>query len=181
MSIIRLDTDIVTDLITRPSNTTQYADGDAISEVTTNDHFTFDRAGKAGGRMSGSIDSATIVSSNPAATAPTLDLMLFAAQPDEVADNSAFDPTDAEMQGYATVGDNIANLIGVITFQQADFKKLTNNMYCHYRNLGLTYKVFDTTNISANWMPIYGQLVARSAYTPASAETFQVNLHITRD
>ena len=43
-AIISFQTKFVSDLITRPANTTTYGVGDAVSEVTTNDFFTFGQA-----------------------------------------------------------------------------------------------------------------------------------------
>ena len=69
--------------------------------------------------------------------------------------------------------------IGVIDFDQADWKignagaGATGNAGCEVHNLGIVFVAADTT--------IYGQLVARNAYTPVSGEIFTVDLLITQD
>ena len=166
---VTLDTDLVSDTITRPSNTTAYAAGDVISEVTTNDYFTFSDMVKKG-RGTGSIDTARIISSaNAPSTPPDLELWLFSADISEVADNSAFNPSNAEL----------LTLVGVIDFPTGDFKSAGSNTVCEKHNVGLVYRASNDPN--GLDQSLIGQLVVRNAYTPESAETFTVQLGITRD
>ena len=177
-SIIQFRTKRFTDAITRPANAAAYAAGDVISEVTTNDHLTFgtatavDGSGNpvgAPGKLSGSIDVARCFSSANQSTLPDLELWLFHTDIAEVADNSAFAPTDAEM----------LTLIGIIDFPVADWKVGTatagagGNAVCEARQIGLPFRL--ATQV------LYGQLVVRNAYTPVTSETFTVELVVTQD
>lgn len=156
----------VSDTITRPSNTTAYAAGDAISEVTTNDGFTFSEVAEPGGnRRSGSIDSAVLISSANQSTKLDAELWIFAVEPGEDADNSAFSPTDAEL----------ADLIGVIDFPSVDWKEGNGNAVCVVAGVQLPFKCQDKD------VQLFGRLVARNAYTPVSAEEFTVVLTISED
>jgi len=152
--------------LTRPSNTTAYAAGDVISAVTTNDHFTFAgavRNGTKSKQLGGAFVTARLHSSSAVATSLDAELYLFSADIAEVADNSAFAPTDDEM----------LTCIGVIDFPTADWKFGTLNSFCQVTNLGIAFKAATTT--------IYGQLVARNAYVPTSAEVFTIELIISQD
>ena len=154
----------------RPSNTTAYAAGDVISEVTTNNHFTFKlgREGRAdeNGCFSFTIERGLITSSAAVSPAPDLELWLFDTDIAEVADNSAFAPTDAEMLTW----------IGTIDFPLSDWKTAGANAGCAAERLAMTIKA--STSTSGN---IYGQLVIRNAYVPTSAEVYQVTLFTQRD
>ena len=158
----------VEDSITRPSNTTAYAAGDAVSEVTTNDHFTFSAPTELGVNT-GEIVSAICHSSAAQGTAPDLELWLFHTDVGEDADNAAWTPTDAEL----------LTCIGVIDFATANWKTGSGNSLCQVTNVNLPYKlarVGDGTRAT-----IYGQLVMRNTYTPVSAEIFTVSMLIRQD
>lgn len=157
-------TKTISDSITRPSNTTQYADGDAISEVTTNDFFTFSGVCRPS-KFSALITGATLISSIDTSGGLAADLYLFADNelPTEAADNAAWAVTDAQL----------LNCLGVISFPAADWDTAGANSLCSVNNLGLA--------ISPGRSNIVGQLVARSTYTPASAEVFSVQLKVTQD
>lgn len=145
--------------ITRPADTTAYAAGDTMSDATGNAHLTFSglpiKTGE--GAM---IEAAVFIDSVLAATPPDVELWLFSADIATIADNAAFAPTDAEL----------LTLVGIITFATASFKKGTVNMACVQNNLGLSFKA-DT---------LYGALVVRNAYTPASGEVFKVVVSVIR-
>lgn len=169
-AIIEFQTAKVSASLTRPSNTTQYAAGDVISAVTTNNHFEFADAVRRGpSLLSGSISSARIVSSANQATKLDAELWLFDEDIAEVADNFAFAPTDAEM----------LTLVGIIPFPVADWyvgkadSGTDGNAVCQVDGLSIAFQAKTTT--------LYGQLVARNAYTPISAEVFTVDLLITQD
>ena len=156
--------------VTRPANTTAYADGDAVSTVTTDAHLEFEGAvRKQGGRMSGTINSARITSSANQVTLPAMDLWLFNADITETADNAAFAPTDAEA----------LSRIGFIQFPEADWEPLNRgagangNAGCEVHGLNIVFQSVAPT--------IYGQLVVRNAYTPVSGEVFTVELMVTQD
>ena len=172
IAIVKFKTKRVSDSITRPTNTTDYAAGDVISEATTNDHFTFQDCGDEP-TFTGTIDAARLSSSAYVSTAPDAELWLFHTDIAEVADNSAAAITDAENR----------TLIGIIDFPTANWKTgnpasgASGNHVCETRNIGLPFvlaKVKDAPHI-------YGQLIVRNAYVPVSGEIFTVELSIYQD
>jgi len=160
------------DAITRPANTDVYTAGDVVSEVTSNDHFTFEEVNRPGGikkHLGGSIATARLHSSANQATKLDGELWLFSQDIAEVADNGAFAPTDAEM----------LTLVGIIDFPVANWKEgiatagAAGNAVCEAFNLGLAYKGGLTS--------LFGQLVVRNAYTPVSGEIFTCEIIVSRD
>ncbi len=153
----------------RPSNATVYTAGDVISEVTNNNHFSFTQAG-FNGPFRGTIEGARIISSANQSTKPELELWLFSEDIAEVADNSAFAPTDAEM----------LTLLGIIDFAELDWRVgnatsgADGNSCCE--SIAVPPIVFIVPA-----QTIYGQLVVRNAYTPVSGETFTVDLMVALD
>lgn len=169
-SVVEFNTRRVVASITRPANVTAYADGDAMSDVTGDAHLTFDRAvRKRGNSPSGVINSARITSSANQTTLPDVELWLFSADIADTADNAAWAPSDAET----------LTRIGVIRFELADWQAMNRtsgangNAGCELHNLGILF-------VGAG-EDIYGQLVARNAYTPVSSEVFTVELVLTQD
>lgn len=153
------------DSLIRPSNVTAYAALDVISEVTTNDHFTFGKDGKRivfpNEDQTGVIRSARLHSSAAQGTLPDIDLWLFRADIANVADNSAFAPTDAEA----------LTLIGILNF--SNFVAGGANSVATLTDL---YQQFHLTDPQF----IYGQMVVQNVYTPVSAEAFTCELDIER-
>lgn len=169
-AVIEFQTKAARASLTRPANTTQYAAGDVISAVTTNNHFEFEDVVRRGpSLLSGSISSARIVSSANQATKLDAELWLFDTDIAEVADNSAFAPTDAEM----------LTLVGIIPFPVADWyvgdatSGAGGNAVCQVDGLSIAFQARTTT--------LYGQLVARNTYTPVSGEIFTVDIVVTQD
>lgn len=148
-----------TSTITRPANTTAYAAGDTISDATGDAHFTFTGLPIHTGH-GGMVEAALVIDSVVAATPPDLELWLFSSDIAAIADNAAFAPTDTE----------VLSLVGIITFATASFKKGTVNQVCVQNNLGISFKADN----------LYGALVVRNAYTPASGEVFKVVLSVIR-
>lgn len=157
---------------TRPSNATQYAAGDVVSEITTNDHYTFEGMSRSG-EQTGIIETAICISSTPEATPPDLELWLFQKDIADVADNTAFAPTDA----------NIADLIGIIDFPTGTWVvgKVgtggTGNALCTITDIQIPFQTIDGKDNRS----IFGQLVVRNTYTPISGEIFTVILNIIQD
>lgn len=162
--------------LTRPNDTTPYTAGDVISAVTSNDHFTFgansnDNSKRTGRPNPGTLflNAARLWSSANVATKLTAELWLFSADIAEVADNSAFAPTDAEM----------LTLIGVVDFPSSSWRAgiatagAVGNAVCEVRNIDLP--------MVCKAARIYGQLVARNAYIPVASEIFTVDLITTLD
>jgi len=171
ISQVRFLTVRCSDSIARPSNTTAYAAGDVISEITTNDHFTFTGIANVG-VYTGTLDAARCFSSANKSTLPDLELWLFHTDIAEVADNAAFAPTDAEM----------LTLVGIVDFPVASWKignpaADTGNVVCEVRNIGLPFRLAG----SASAPYLYGQLVVRNAYTPVASEVFTVELNLYQD
>jgi hypothetical protein len=164
--------------LTRPADTTPYSPGDVISAVTTNDHFTFGAASNDGSKRVGraigpgtlSVNLARLFSSANQATKLDAELWLFCQDIAEVADNGAFAPTDAEM----------LTLVGIIDFPFTAWKVgnatsgAGGNAVCEIRNL-------DFPIARSKDGRLYGQLVARNAYTPVASEIFTVELVCTTD
>lgn len=171
------DTVKSSDSITRPSNTTAYTAGDVISDVTTNDHFTFNGV-TDGTTNTGTIMSLRINSSANVATKPDLELWLFHTDVAEVADNGAFAPTDGEMLTVVGVIDiPLANfLVGIATVGAA------GNTVQVINDINMPFVTTKAANDTAEKRGVlYGQLVHRASYTPVSAEVFTVELTIARD
>lgn len=168
--MIQFDTILASDTIIKAAATTAYTAGDVISEVTTDDHYVFAGVGVQQ-RLSGIINSAHIQINANQATKPDLELWLFNANIANVADNSAFAPTDAE----------ILTLIGVIPFDVSLWNVglsgsgASGNIAQDVTDINLIYR------LSPGAFTLYGQLVVRNAYTPISSESFRVELRITRD
>jgi hypothetical protein len=153
------DARIVRTTITRSSNVDPYSLGDVIHGL-----FTFDGVGRKDKGATGWIVNASLVSSVLDGGTPLdADLYLFNASPTVAADNAAFAPTDDQVKN---------NLLGVIKFT-SELELSANTIWmADPDQLPLAFKCTDTTN------DIYGVLVARSAYTPASGEVITVALHV---
>lgn len=150
-----------TQTITRPANTTQYADGDGVSTATTGTILTFAGVAPAH-KMGGKITGAYIHKTDQDTTAAAFDLYLFDTTVAGAGfeDNNAIAITDAEWQTG----------VGFISFVAADWRNVVTGDAYNKTNLDLSYEcAADDTNL-------YGVLVARDTYTPASAEVFTIRL-----
>lgn len=165
-AVLSKDIRSVSASITRPSNATQYTAGDAISAVTTDDHFSF--VDVVDSALSGTIDTLTISTSDSDVTSKTLELHLFRDDFTDVADHAAFTVTDTEVLSF----------IGTINIPAADWKAFALNSVCTVSNIGLDFRLGGTT--SGSRRDLYAQLVAADTYTPASAEVFNIELLIAR-
>lgn len=154
--------------ITRPGNTTAYAADDAVSDATDDAHLTFSGVAQAG-RLSSTIVGATASSSHDAgATLPDLQLILFRKDFTDIADNAMLEISDAEA----------LTVIGVIDFPVANWVGMNSSSVCHVADLALDIKTGQDG--PDNNVEIYGQLVMKNAYTPASGEVISVELVINR-
>lgn len=174
-AINRYEAKILTDAITRPNDTTQYAAGDVIAEATTNDYFTFgdasaNPAARFKPRPTGLITGARITSSANQSTKLDAELVLFHTAFTETADNAAWNISDAQL----------LTRIGSIDFPAASWSAgnaaaaAAGNAFCDVDNRGLVYTLTDD-------MVIYGALIARNAYTPVANEVFTISLLLTFD
>lgn len=166
------------DTITRPANTTAYADGDAISDVTTNDFFTLQSAeGREIGARTGKITGATLFSDSYVATGLAADILLFNNPddlPTETADNATVAITDAEMDFC----------FGVLKFLTGGWTRGGANNIQHLNDLDISFQI-PLVGAGSPGTParfsIYAQAVARNAYVPISGEKFTLKLKIRVD
>ena len=152
---------------TRPSNTTQYTAGDAVSDdATTPTAATFALAtdlsvvGSAGGK----IRAVTLHKSDQDLTAASFRILFFDTQPAAAGweDNAAIAITDAEFKRCIGFVDLTTGTDGVSV--------VTGDLFCK-SNLDLSYRYVTGTS------PIYVVIVATDTYTPASAEVFTLTVH----
>lgn len=155
---------------TRPSDTTQYAAGDGVSDDTTSATaatFTLKNMGAMAG-MGGVIRAVTLHKTDQDQTGADFDIYFFKTQPAGTTyeDNAAIAITDAVFQ--TSVG------FVALTASADGRSVVTGDLYCK-SNLDLPYECGeDTTTIVA---PLYFVVVARGTYTPASAEVFTLTVH----
>jgi hypothetical protein len=156
---------IAEDSVTRPANTTAYTAGDVVTESTADALEFLGDEQRIGVNI---IHSAVCISSANQGTKPDLELWLFDADLTPADDNAAFAPTDAQMR----------TLVGVIEFPVASFKVgnsgsgADGNVACEVQDLDIVF-----SPKAAGGM-LYGVLVVRNAYTPVSAERFDIRLGI---
>lgn len=152
--------------LTRPADTTAYAAGDAVTDSTTAPTaLTFTGcAGQDGG--SGLIIGALLQDSANQATKGQFELWLFTDSPTPDNDNALFTPTDAENR----------TLVCIIEFSAAFVGDATSGAggNCVYQATAIN-KAFRT---DADDRELYGLLVVRNAYTPVSAERFDITLFV---
>ncbi len=175
------DTKVFSDSITRPSNTTAYAAEDVISEVTSDDHFTFatpiasDTAGLTtddavinprSSTRSFVLNWVEVVLDAVPATNLGAVLLLLHTDIADVADNAALAITDAEVRN---------NLLTAISIVSTDWLTVGSSMYQRVVvNIPLVLPAAATGQL-------FGILKTTNAYTPASAGVILVRLGITRD
>lgn len=158
---------VVETSITRPADTTAYADGDAVTDSTSTPNDSEFSGCSRVNDGSGVILSATLIDSVNGTVPTGFDLFLFDTAPTATNDNTAFALTDA----------NANDCIGVISFTSASdgIDAGANNYIYHKSGLNIPFVC------SGGATKLYGLLVVRGAYTPASAEVFQMRLGILQD
>lgn len=168
-SVVEYQVELVTASITRPSNTTAYDAGDIIADAG-GDVLEFSGVtSKSGMARSGYIDCVRLMSSANN-TPADMELWLFTQKPTLGADNTALALADIDIQQH---------LAGIVEFDSADFKVsnsgsgASGNMVAELRNASLAFV--------APGGKLWGVIVPREAYTPASGETFTVHLVIYQD
>jgi len=158
----------ISDAITRPANTTQYAAGDALSEVTTNDFFTLTSGNEIATRR-GVIVGASLFTTAYSATPPSIDILLFnnpSDLPTETADNATVAITDAEM----------LFCVARLQFLTGNWTRGGTNMF---QDLELNRHI-RIPNVDGAFS-LYGQAVLQNIYTPASGEVFTLSLTVRLD
>lgn len=139
--------------IVRPSNTTQYAIGDAVG-ATAGSLITLTGVVDNNGDWT-ELDTVKLLMSTAAATAAQLGILFFDTAPTPTADNAALDTADAEM----------AKAVGIVSLTTEALASSAARFYCK-SGIGLRMKC------AAASKNLYALLVALNTYTPASAETF---------
>lgn len=162
-------TRIVTAGFTRPADTTQYTANDVVSNSTTaTSLLVFKNCVRVNGG-SGLIHSALMFDSVDAATNPNFDLLLF--------DNTGL--TLAADNAAGTIADaELLNCVAAITFDgttAANVHTAGGNLIVKATSIGQAFKCAPTTR------DLYGVVIDRGAYTPASAEVFNFKLAILQD
>lgn len=165
LSLLRPVSKVISVSQTRPADTATYAAGDVVANSTTA-AVVLTCAGMARSNgLGGIIQNARLIFS----AAPTLkldsELYLFDTSPTIQNDNVAWAPSTAEM----------GNLVAVIPFPAASFKVGSGNGVIELQNLGLDFQCATAST------SLFGILVARNAYVPASAEVFKLRLGVIQD
>jgi hypothetical protein len=150
---------------TRPADTTTYAAGDVVANSTSAAVVLGFANVARGAGLGGTIQSARIIFSTAPATKLDSELWLFDTSPTMQNDNAAFAPS---------IG-NLGALIGVIALPAANFKAGSGNGVIDVQNLALSFQCSSAST------SLFGVLVARNAYVPASAEVLKVRLTIAQD
>ena len=154
---------------TRPADTTAYAANDVVSNSdATTELLVFRNCVREPGG-SGQLVSGIMFASTDAATNPNFDLLLFDTSAVTVAaDNAASTVTDTE----------VLNLVASITFDGTNAANVSTagaNLIIGATAIGQGFKC------APGSVDLYGLVVARAAYTPASAENFNFKLAISQD
>jgi hypothetical protein len=151
---------------TRPADTNAYTANDAVTNSTSAPTtLTFTSCARANG-MGGVITGAQLVINKANAVTAEFHLWLFSASPTMTNDNAAFAPS---------TGDS-ANVTGSpIIFTGADMSDGSNSRIYNAINLPKSFKCGGSTT------SLFGELQTRTAYTPTSAETYQITLYIIQE
>ena len=162
-------TTIVTAGFTRPADTTQYTANDVVSNSTSaTELLVFKNCARVNGGT-GLIYSALMFDSVDAATNPNFDLVLFDQQGLTLAaDNAASTITDTQALG----------VVGVITFDgtvASNVATVGANLIIGVSGIAQAFKC------AQNSRDLYGLVIDRGGYTPASAEVFNFKLAILQD
>jgi hypothetical protein len=145
----------------RPDDTTGYTAGDVVSDTGAAKAIAFPNCGRCGAVMQASL----IYGETDTAS---FDLLLFDAEPTNHADNAPL----------ACVAADAPKLIGLIRFDNAMKVNIGSSLEL-YRALGSSTELpmapLAYSNANAT---LYGLLVTRSTFTPASASTVTLALHL---
>ena len=154
---------------TRPADTTQYTANDVVSNSTaTTELLVFrDCVRFAGG--TGQLLSGLMFATTDAATNPNFDLMLFDRPTITLAaDNAASTVTDAEIRFFTAA----------ITFDGTNASNVATvgaNLIIGASAIAQGFRCADGSR------DLYGLVIDRGGYTPASAEQFRFRLCIAQD
>lgn len=150
---------------TRPADTTTYTAGDVVANSTSAAvALVFSNAARSVGQ-GGVIQNARLIFSTAPATKLDSELYLFDTTPTMQNDNAAWAPSTSDL----------GKLVGVIAFPTASFKVGSSNGVIEVQNINLRFQC------AVGGLNLFGILVARNAYVPASAEVFKMRLSIAQD
>lgn len=153
--------------LTRPADTAAYTAGDEVSNATAQGSalpWVFAGAGSGAGG-SGYVVRAALSCSDKLNVSAIYRLFLYSSAPTMVGDNAAYNLLKAEFPGrigYVDIGPMVT-AVGASSdsaFTDVDLRK--------------SYQCAADANL-------YGVLVVQGAYTPLSAETFQLSLTVERN
>lgn len=143
---------------TRPANTTAYAAHDVIYEDVSGGCLEFDSCGGAGTIIHVGVQMFQV-------EAVDLDLLVFDAEPTNHADNVA----------VALVSSDINKLVGVFSLTNSN-KKIGAAGLALYETTDGRSMCYTSDNGA-----LYGILVTRTGFTPASATAYSAFLHLQID
>jgi len=157
--------------IARPANTTAYASGDLVANSTTAGSVEpFSVAVARSKNMRGKITRVRIIKSDPSITNAAFRVHFFRVLPVVTnGDNGVFAPTALASYGYLGAFDVTVDLAGGTSGAVGVGVAKTG---------AGTEMIFKPVAGSRN---LYALIEARGAYTPASAETFKIEVEIERD
>lgn len=151
---------------TRPANTTAYSAGKVLANSTSAAAALQFNVARASGGGSGLITTAFLIDESNPGTAGQFELWLFnAALSAIVNDAGTWTLADADAQ----------KLVGIIPFGTTTYAAGTAALiYQPMLNAPLPFAAVDG-------LRLYGQIVVRNAYTPASAGVIRVGLGLQAD
>lgn len=163
--------------ITRPANSTAYAIGDVIANVTTNAYFLIGQniANQDSGRvtrrteLTGEISKVVLKSNANQGTKPGIRLFFFAEAVTEVADNEPFAPTDADLESLVCTVD----LLSADWLAANPGSGALGNSFCQSLDIAARFKSAGGT--------LHVVPVLTNTYTPVSGETFTLDVVVTAD
>lgn len=151
---------------TRPANTTQYASGDLVANNAT----AADVEPLSFGGGPGLVRRAILTKSDDDTTAASFRLHLFAADPTGTA------PANGD-NGALSLNTSIGDYLGALDFAMTSAPDIYNTS----GNLAVGTPLQGTEIfVPVGVNTLYGLLEARGTYTPASGETFTVELQLLR-
>lgn len=167
LSLLRPVTKVITVSKVRPANTTTYAAGQIVAESTSAATvWVFTGVARTNG-LGLILQSLTLVDSVAQSLKPDLELWLFDTAPSTTSQNDAqaWAPTDAEMK----------LCLGYVTLATGAFKVAGSNGVIAAEGIAkpLQCATGSTT--------LYGVLVVRNAYIPASAEELTLRMIVVQD
>lgn len=162
-------TKIVTEEFTRPANTTQYTANDVVSNSATLSRvLVFKNIARFPGG-GGVLYSGLMFASTDATTNPNFDLQLYdTSKLTLAADNATGTITDSEVK----------SLVAVVRFDGTVADNVSTagaNLIIIAPNIGQQFKCAQDSR------DLYGVVVDRGGYTPASAENFAFKLAVLQD